>query len=788
MSGEADTRILLLEDYPLDAELISRELRRSIPRLEWRHADSKEAFIATLREFAADLVLSDNSLPSFDALAALRTARELCPDVPFVVVSGTVGDEHAVELMKAGVTDYVLKDRLSRLGIVVRRALAEAEQRRGAKQAEQAAREANERFQITSQHAPIGIYQTDADERYTYTNPRWTDITGIAAEVALGRRWQEVTDPQQVRRVHHHTAEGGERTERYELSPAHESCRVVVATSRPVQDADGTASGWVGTLADVTAEAGAEAAMAEARDKAMEASRLKSDFLANMSHEIRTPMIGVIGMADLLLETDLDPRQRDYAETVRSSGRALMTVINDILDFSKVEAGKLEIEEVDFNVRTVVDEVVSLLAGSAQAKHLEMIATVEDGVPAVVLGDPGRLRQVLTNLIGNAIKFTDRGEVVVRVAAGRRTGPRVLLRFAVSDTGTGISLEQRKLIFEPFMQADTSTSRRYGGTGLGLAISRQLVSLMGGSIEVVSAPGEGSTFSFTIAVGADHGAATATPPPADGLAGASVLVVDDNATQREVLAHYLTAWGMVVTPVESAQVALSEMRAASEQSRPFAVVLVDRAMPAMDGVELALALASDPALVTPVVLMTELSDCHADVPDEARIAAYVTKPIHREELRSRLRHTLDAKSPTPSPQPVEPAPRRPIRTDPGGSHRLLLAEDNPINQKVTVAMLASAGYDIDTVTDGAAAVEAAAACGYDAILMDCQMPGLSGYEATAAIRRLESGQRHTPIIALTAGARQEDKERCLAEGMDSYLAKPVTKDALLALVGECVGV
>jgi CheY-like chemotaxis protein/nitrogen-specific signal transduction histidine kinase/HPt (histidine-containing phosphotransfer) domain-containing protein len=423
--------------------------------------------------------------------------------------------------------------------------------------------------------------------------------------------------------------------------------------------------GWVGTLADVTAEAGAEAAMADALNRATEASRLKSDFLANMSHEIRTPMSGVIGMTDLLLETNLDTRQRDYATTVRNSGEALLTIINDILDFSKIEAGQLEMEDIDFALRSVVDDVTDLLVGSAQVKGLEVIAVIDSDIPPVVSGDPGRLRQVLTNLIGNAIKFTDDGEVVVRVSKIKVVGSDTLLHFEVTDTGVGIAPEKLDAIFQPFVQADSSTSRRHGGTGLGLAISAQLVSLMGGERGVVSRLGRGSTFWFTVRVHAETKRANNSRLPPD--AGPAALIVDDDST---VLAE--------VAPLYAAS-------------------------------------------------------------------------AHSRELG-----------------------------------RLLLAEDNLINQKVALAMLADSGYQVDTVLDGGAAVRAINTRHYDAVLMDCQMPELNGYEATKTIRAMTGPNGRIPIIAMTAGARQEDKAHCLAVGMDCYLAKPVSKDALLAMLARWV--
>jgi PAS domain S-box-containing protein len=763
-------------------------------------ADSGVAALrcVSAQEFA--VILLDVRMPIMDGIetAALIRRRKQSEMTPIIFITAHSGDEAVrTDRYAAGAVDFifapVVPEELRAKVSVFASLFDKAEKL--ATQAREVQTSADQ-LRLLADAAPIGIFQTDKENRYIYTNPRWSEITGASAAEVAGERWDSIISSDQQTHPGAQFAEGqtdpSELSRRFEIHFAGLAPRIVLVTSKPIPDVNGGMAGWVGTLADVTAEAGAETTMSDARDKATEASRLKSDFLANMSHEIRTPMNGVIGMTDLLLETDLDARQRDYAQTVRNSGEALLAIINDILDFSKVEAGKLEIESIEFDLRSIVDDVVALLAGPAHAKGLELIAVTGNSVPAVTTGDPGRIRQVLTNLIANAIKFTQRGEIVVRVSEAEQIGEDAVdglestIRVEVSDTGVGIAPEKLEKIFQPFVQADTSISRKYGGTGLGLAISGQLVTLMGGDCGVESRLGEGSTFWFTIRVPADVGQAVPISPVADvGLAGMAALVVDDNATQRSVLSAYLTEWGMKVSTAPDAETALTLLRMAAAERKPVAVVLVDRFMPGMDGLALKNAIVATPGLAVGVVFMTNHRQ-ESDVGENSSCVkcAFLTKPIRHQDLRSGLRVALGLESAASVPTPTVALPPPPVG-EPALGH-LLLAEDNLINQKVAVAILTSAGYSVDTVLNGAEAVRAVAVQDYDAILMDCQMPELSGYEATAEIRSNGGSRGRVPIIAMTAGARREDQERCFAGGMDSYLSKPVSKDALLAVVHRSV--
>ena len=658
-------------------------------------------------------------------------------------------------------------------------------------------RASNTRFEQITQQSREVVWEIDAEARYTYVNAASLDVLGYAPQELIGQRYFYDLPPPAERAATRErilalfAARATLRNLTHQALTRDDRIVWLSTNGVPILDESGALLGYRGSDQDITERMRVEETLratnrdleqAIAHAQAMtaqteQANAAKSEFLANMSHEIRTPMNGVIGMTGLLLDTELSSEQRQFAEIVRSSGESLLALLNDILDFSKIEAKKLDLEILDFDLRSTLEDTAEMLAIKAQEKNLELTYFLAPDVPYLLRGDPGRLRQVLVNLTGNAVKFTHDGEVTIRAQREREDAHTVTVRFSITDTGIGIPADRLNRLFTPFTQVDGSTTRRYGGTGLGLAISKQLSELMGGQIGAESVEGQGSTFWFS-AVFEKQPNPLLAESPAD-LRGVRVLVVDDYDTNRLLVTMLLESWGCRYGEAADGERALTELRRAAADGAPYRVALLDMQMPEMNGETLGRSIKGDPQLRDTVLVMMTSLGRRGDAKrlEQLGFAAYLTKPVRREHLRDCLalalgrrergidrglitRHTL-----------AERSARR---------VRILLAEDNRTNQTIALALLRKLGYSADAVANGQEALTALRDLPYDLVLMDCQMPEMDGYEATARIRAADSTVRNPaiPIIAMTASAMQGDRERCLDCGMNDYLAKPVSFGAL----------
>ena len=667
------------------------------------------------------------------------------------------------------------------------------------KQAEQVARESEAQLTAYFDAAPTGMGMVDPQLRYLKVNQRLAEMTGQPVHAILGRSIHEVV-PQVadiLEPLYREVFATGKPIVNFELS------RETDASPAELRDfqisyfplmGEETKPKAVGlVVTEITEQKRAAEVMRqsrsdliEARDAAVSASEIKSRFLANMSHEIRTPMNGVLGMTEILLDTPLTPRQREFAETIQSSGNALLAIINDILDFSKLEAGMLRFERNPFNLHATIESVIDSFVQSARKKGLELAFLVEELVPVSVTGDPFRLRQVLTNLLSNAIKFTNSGEVVLRCSMLSKREGEINLRFEVADTGIGISTEDLGSLFHPFVQADASTTRHFGGTGLGLAISRQIVTGMSGKIGVESAPAVGSKFWFTAIFGMGD---TAAPGrlPMDGLHNVRILIVDDNATNRKILHYQVSAWGMRDSEASSVPAALALLLKGTALGDPYAVVILDAQMPELTGYQVVERIRGDPSIApAKVILLTSVETVGLPADLIKQVDAFMSKPVKQSQLFEAVSHVIGIGTKAPAAEVNKKEPVASILHE--RKLRVLLVEDNPVNQRVALYKLRMLEQHVDLAQDGVEAVKLFDENEYDLVFMDIHLPKLDGYSATAEIRKREKArnQKHTWIIALTADALPEDREKCLAAGMDDYLAKPISARALVYALEKCV--
>jgi signal transduction histidine kinase/CheY-like chemotaxis protein/HPt (histidine-containing phosphotransfer) domain-containing protein len=650
-----------------------------------------------------------------------------------------------------------------------------------------------DRLARVAEESPSPIIELDAEANLVYANPAMTQLLYQFGYTADG--FPSVLPPGLPHLIHR-CLESGSEIAQEEVCLSKPS----FAWSFCPVPSHGLVRGYAVDMTEVKAAQEnlrhSNRQLDHALQQAQEAARVKTSFLATVSHELRTPMNGVIGMTGLLMDTEPSEEQQSYIETIRQCGEALLSLINDILEYGKIEAGKLELECIDFNLRTTVEDVLGQFAERAQTKGLEITGLVHAAVPTGLRGDPGRLRQILTNFVGNAIKFTAQGEVTVQAFLEKDLADAVVVRFEVTDSGIGISPDVQARLFQPFTQADSSTSRKYGGTGLGLAISKQLAEQMGGSVGITSQSGHGSTFWCTA-----HFLKQTTSPlvivPSAELRGRRVLIVDDNETNRTILHHLVTGWGMVGDQARDATSAMALIDQRALNGLSYDVAIVDMLMPGKDGLQFAKELKVHPvgSLVRLVILTSLVQRGHAELARQAGFVAYLTKPVRHDQLSNCLKTVLglsglvSEEKPTAVTAPAPPLITRHTLAESLSAPRVLVAEDNLINQKLTVRMLEKLGYQSDVVENGHEAQAALGRASYIAILMDCQMPLIDGFEATRLIRQREAIAResaaadstlarHIPIIALTANAMHGDRERCLAAGMDDYLTKPLRKEDL----------
>ena len=778
--------LLILEDDPPHAEAIRRAFESAGQPVEIRVASSLREYCEMVDARPPHIALLDLNLPDGDTDEALSL---LSVDGPFpALVMTSVGNEKvAVAAMKAGALDYLVKspEAFADMPRSVQRVLREWDLLQARKRAE--AELLNLRAAVEQSANTILI--TGTNGVIEYANPAFQKNTGYSADEVLGRTPRVLKSGEQDKDFYRNLWEtiSSGKTWNGQLHNRRKDGSLcwVSATISPVFDERGGIIRYIGVQEDISELKSMESSLREALDRAEEATLAKSEFLANMSHEIRTPINGIMGMADLLLDTGQTAEQLEYTEAIRACGGSLLSLINDILDFSKVEAGQLLLESLDFDIRTTVEESLEILAVKAQEKGLDVVCMISEDVPEILRGDPGRLRQIMFNLVGNAIKFTSRGGVTVRADLQNETETAVTLHFSVADTGIGIPRDKQEAVFAKFIQADLSTSRQFGGTGLGLAICRQLVHLLQGEISVTSEEGRGSTFSFTVNFQKPPtGAIQPTPKEAD-LTGVKVLVADDFETNRVLMTNSLKRWGCRSAEALDGASAIALLKQAAREQDPFAAAFLDMQMPGVDGAELGCQIKGDDEIKsTRLVMLTSLGR-RGDAERLAGVgfSGYLPKPIRPALLRKCLALVLGRQE-AEGGADRDLVTRHTVAETARRRLRVLVAEDNTTSQTIAVKMLEKLGHMAEAVANGEEVIDSLRRIPYDLVLMDCQMPVVDGFAATRIIRDPGSNvlNPRVPIIALTAHAMKRDRDLCIEVGMNDYVSKPTSLHDLAAAI------
>jgi len=808
--------VLLVEDDDAVRDLLGRYLKRHVGKLVT--AGDGLAGLESFNMLHPDIVITDILMPGLDGVRMARAIRAIDQDVPIILTTAFEQTSVMLDAIELGIDKFLIKPistdllkhalfscveklrKAEQLRLANDELRAELERRRYDEEQTLVFMAALDRMQrdlksqqfALDQHSIVAI--TDPAGNITYVNDKFCEISEYSRDELIGRNHRILKSghhPHEFFKQMWRTIARG-KVWQGEVKNRNKSGGIywVQTTIVPFLDEKAKPYQYIAIRTDITQRKLDEEELVKTRDLALEASRLKSEFLATMSHEIRTPMNGVMGMMDMLLDTPLEQYQREYAHTIMESANALLGIINDILDFSKIEAGRMTLHEEDFMLADVVESVADILAPRARQNDIALMTLLDVSLPAMLHGDVGRVRQVLLNLVGNSIKFTEKGEVTVDVSPVQVQESSLTLKFTVTDTGIGMAPEVTRRLFQPFTQADGSTTRQYGGTGLGLSISKRLVELMGGEIGIESEKDKGSTFWFILPFKpAQNAIRTMTAPRGDELVGIRVLVVDDSAANRSVLVHYLSAWGAQCSEAADAEEALRMLRRASADDTAYDIALLDLAMPRMDGFELARIIQCDSSIAATRLVMLTSSDeiGHSGKALASGFSAYFNKPVRRSELFEGLCQVMRGDKvihgPFTTAVPGGRVVAQPIQgnlTLEPGYKSILLVEDNPVNQNVAMRQLERLGYVVHLASDGAQALEVVKRESFALVLLDCQMPVMDGFEASRAIRDWETqnGKPRLPIIALTANAVEGDRERCLDSGMDDYLSKPVRIEQL----------